>query len=650
METTTASGPKLDPEPNPKPDPKPQISLEDVHFSYPGDADEALRGVTLRIRAGEHVCILGGNGSGKSTLVQLINALLLPTGGRVNVLGLDTAEPSNALAIRQQAAMVFQHPEDQMVTSVVADDVAFGPENLSVPQPEIARRVDEALTTVGMATRAESDPADLSGGQKQRVAIAGALAMHPRILLLDEPSAMLDAGGRQAVRQTISDLHRRGITIVHVTHFMEDAQRASRVIVMHQGCAVLDGTPEQVFEHRSRMHELGLETPFAMQVEERLRACGMVGLPVTADTDVLAEAVAERLTGKTEAETGNRRQTLEQQDSRDQARTNEGPGNETASDTVISFENVSFSYAAARSARKRTGKSTHKRGSFISTLLGGRKQRSSEPEQFAQNNVSFHIAQGSLTALVGHTGSGKSTTVELACALKLPYAGTVRVGGIDTADLSRRRELRKLVGYVSQLPERQLFAETVFDDVAFGPRNLGLGEDEIEARVREALAAVNLPATDALLSRSPFSLSGGQQRSVALAGVLAMHQRILVLDEPMAGLDPAGRAHTRDLLLRLKRSGITLILVTHSMDDVAELADHVLALDDGKLVADGTPAEVFRCAQADGAPSSKFPAELGLPSALSFAHKLQNCNAHLKQLPLTIGELAEEVARYGTAR
>lgn len=213
----------------------PIIQLDNVRLSYPSPTAqpvEALRGITLSIAQGEHVCILGSNGSGKSSLIQLLNALILPTSGDVRVLGKSTLDPANAMAIRTRAAMVFQHPEDQMTTSVVADDVAFGPENLGAPREQIVQRVDAALAAVGMGHLAQADPADLSGGQKQRVAIAGALAMDPQILLLDEPAAMLDTHGRQSIQRIVGSLKRRGITVVHVTHYMDDALLADRVIVL----------------------------------------------------------------------------------------------------------------------------------------------------------------------------------------------------------------------------------------------------------------------------------------------------------------------------------------------------------------------------------------------------------------------------------
>lgn len=515
----------------------PIISLDHVHLAYPGAGVEALSDLTLQIPAGQNVCILGGNGSGKSTLLQLVNALVLPTSGEVSVCGMSTSDPALSLKIRAQTASVFQHPEDQMVTSIVADDVAFGPENLRVSQPSIARRVESALAAVDMTERAQSDPSDLSGGQTQRVAIAGAIAMEPEILLLDEPCAMLDAEGRESVRAIISQLHEQGITILHVTHFMEDARSAERVIVLDHGAIAFDGPPAELFEQPQLVNELGLEMP--------RRAVGL-------NAPASGPQPGASPTATTAPQT---------------------------SPSVV-FDRVSFSYAQAANPRKRS----KGRSLFGRTRDGNAAAPSAGDAPLAVDSISFEAHPGTLTALIGRTGSGKSTTAELACALKLPSSGSVRIAGIDTSDLERRKELRRLVGYVAQLPERQLFAETVFDDVAFGPRNLGLSPEEVEGRVCGALRSVNIEPTDALLRTSPFTLSGGQQRSVALAGVLAMQQPILVLDEPMAGLDPRGRARVRALIRDLKRAGTALLMVTHSIEDVAELADQVVALACGRRV------------------------------------------------------------------
>lgn len=584
---------------------EPAIDFADVRFTYP-DGTEALRGVTLSIARGEHVCVLGGNGSGKSTLARLMNALLVPTEGRARVVGRDVdGSMEQALDIRRCVAMVFQYPDDQMVTSIVADDVAFGPENLGVPTAEIARRVDAALEAVDMTEFAQADPADLSGGQRQRVAIAGALATEPEVLVLDEPAAMLDARGHHAIQRVLRDLAARGITIVHITHFMDNALDADRVIVLDRGTVALDGAPAEVFAQRDAIERLGLELPFELRLEDALATCDATeathepGIEPAAATPRTPAPASDHAPGP-------------------------APGSSPA--PAIALEHVSFSYADERHPHRRTG---------LLARLGIRLRRMPRTADTLRD-LTASVPAGSLTALIGRTGSGKSTTAELACALKLPNTGRVLVAGIDSADASRRDELRARVGFVAQLPERQLFAETVFDDVAFGPRNLGLDEEEVARRIAEALDAVGLPAEPGLLDRSPFALSGGQRRAVAIAGVLAMRPGILILDEPMAGLDPQARRRMRALMRSLKARGTTLFTITHDMDDVAELADHVIALDRGAVVAEGSPREVFSVDE------QLLP---GVPSALAAARRLRAQGIPIAGDPLTLDELVKEVRR-----
>ena len=267
----------------------PIIRFEDVSFSYDGE-HTVLDHVDLSVERGAFVVILGHNGSGKSTLARHINALLTPDAGRVTVMGLDTGDLDEQIEIRRHAGMVFQNPDNQMVTSIVADDVAFGPENLGIPQPEIVRRVDEALAAVAMTDYAQADPTELSGGQKQRVSIAGMLAMEPDILVFDEPCAMLDPRGRRGVRRVMRKLNDKGMTIVHITHFMEDALEADVIHVMERGQIVLSGTPEEVFSHGDRLRALGLEQPFAMRLAKRLRDRG-VDVPDTPRLEELEDAL-----------------------------------------------------------------------------------------------------------------------------------------------------------------------------------------------------------------------------------------------------------------------------------------------------------------------------------------------------------------------
>ena len=252
------------------------LRLEDVSYQYEPDARPAVSHVTLAVERGSFVAVLGHNGSGKSTLAKLMNALFLPTEGRVLVCGMDTLTEEKVWNIRRHAGMVFQNPDNQIVANVVREDVAFGLENLGVPQDEMVRRVEAALSAVRMSEFAETAPHMLSGGQKQRVAIAGVLAMEPELIIMDEATAMLDPSGRAEVLATVRKLNReKGMTVVWITHFMEEAAQADRLIVMNDGSVALEGTPRQVFSRVEEIKALGLDVPPMAELAQTLRERGM---------------------------------------------------------------------------------------------------------------------------------------------------------------------------------------------------------------------------------------------------------------------------------------------------------------------------------------------------------------------------------------
>ena len=274
----------------------PVIVFENVHYTYPGDELESLCGVSLTIEKGSFVAVLGRNGSGKSTLAKHMNAILVPDTGRVLIDGIDSADESRLLELRRRVGMVFQNPDNQIVANVVEDDVAFAPENLGVPSGEIRRRVDASLHLVGMYEHRSHAPHLLSGGQKQRVAIAGVIAMQPEIIVLDEPTAMLDPQGRKEVVDTVYTLCRtRGITVIFITHHMDECIDADRLIVMSNGSVLADGTPAEVFADRALIEREGLDVPETVRLLQDLRTDGL-DLPADAlDVDSCADAIAQAL-------------------------------------------------------------------------------------------------------------------------------------------------------------------------------------------------------------------------------------------------------------------------------------------------------------------------------------------------------------------
>ena len=580
----------------------PIICMRDVSFTYDGEAF-ALSGASAQIERGEFVCILGGNGSGKSTLAKHLNALLVPDKGQVEVCGMDTSERQHTYAIRQSAGMVFQNPDDQLVASLVEDDVAFGPENLGVPTAELRQRVTQRLEDVGLSGFEKHETHALSGGQKQRVAIAGALAMNPEILILDEASAMLDPRGRKGLMRVVRSLNNQGMTVVMITHFMEEAALADRVIVLNEGKVARVGTPQKVLVDIDALSALNLEVPFAAELSQALHRAG-VPVAAAVTEEELAKSVFSLFGSHVEKACGDEGEDAERRRAHDEVASQgshveaatvredstsctKTPASSTAStdgDVLIWLENVSFTYDAAEARRQRkAGKKPAPKQA---------KWGNSPEALWALDNVSLKVRKGEFLGIAGHTGSGKSTLIQHMNGILHPTSGRVVAFGSDIAEKGAANDVRGRVGVVFQYPENQLFAATVAEDVAFGPRNLGLSEEEVNARVERSLRTVGLNPEE-IAARSPFELSGGQQRRVAFAGVLAMEPEVLVLDEPAAGLDPKARKSFLDMVSHLHKEGLTVVMVSHNMDDLANLCDRVAVMSEGKLLMEGTPAEVF---------------------------------------------------------
>lgn len=533
------------------------IKVENLCFDYVNTDENGkviekttvLKNINLSVPEGQFLAVLGHNGCGKSTLAKHFNAILTPTSGKVVVNGIDTTDEERLYDIRQSVGMVFQNPDNQLVATIVEEDVAFAPENLGVPPKEIRERVDNALKQVDMYEFREHAPHQLSGGQKQRVAIAGIIAMQPRCIVMDEPTAMLDPKGRREVMNTIKRLNReQGITVILITHYMDEAAQADRVVVMDDGSVLMDDVPRKVFARADELRAVGLDVPQVTELCGILRKNGV---------DISNEIIFEDECANAILALNPKSKFSEYpKEELNSAPTDEKP-------VAVKLENLTYKYS-------------------IGTPF----------EKVAVDNVNLSIKQGEFVGIIGHTGSGKSTLIQHLNGLIKPFSGTVFIENTDIWGKSVKiRDIRFKVGIVFQYSEHQLFEETVAKDIAYGPANMGLSDEEVQKRVREAAESMGIVH---LLEKSPFELSGGQQRRVALAGVLAMNPDILILDEPAAGLDPKGRDKIFSLIKKYhENSGKTILLVSHSMEDIVKYAGKVLVMNKGGLFCYDETDKVF---------------------------------------------------------
>ncbi len=527
------------------------ISLKNVKFIYDNSEKTVLDDISLCFEKGEFVSILGHNGSGKSTLAKLLNGLYSPTEGSVTVFGLDASVPENLWEIRSKVGMVFQNPDNQLIASIVEDDIAFGPENLGIEPLEIRKRIDEALAMVEMSKYIKKPPHQLSGGQKQRIAIAGVMAMRPDVVVFDEPTSMLDPVGRREVLETIEILRNNGITVILITHYMEEALQSDRVIVLHEGKVALDSTPENVFDDAGMLKELSLKLPDVYYFAHLLRS---KGLHIKKGIRDYLELTGEIIKLKDKLNT----------------------------DVNLDADNLLYKYA-------------DKPNVISLKSVNYYYNKDTIYEYHAIRDMDLTVNKGEYIGIIGSTGSGKSSLVQLLNGLNKVNSGNLEILDFSSSSLKPDYiNLRKRVGLVFQYPEYQLFEETVFKDVSFGPRNLGVSEESLSDVVNTALSSVSLNP-DNYVHLSPFELSGGEKRRVAIAGVLAMEPDVLILDEPAAGLDPVSRDEILGFIKKEHmRDGRTTVIVSHDMREIARYCDRVIVLAEGKVVMFDEPKNVYK--------------------------------------------------------
>ncbi|PMC45405.1 cobalt ABC transporter ATP-binding protein [Peptoniphilus lacrimalis] len=486
------------------------VSLQKVRFSYDGGKTWILDGIDLEIAYGQRIAIIGKNGSGKSTLSKIIAGLSSPDSGIVTLCGIKVFEANNVDSkayqkARESIGALFQSPEDQIVTTVVEDDVAFGLENLCASKEFMKQNISKALCAVNMENHRFSDPSNMSGGQQQRVAIASSIATKSKLLVLDEPTSMLDSCAKTDVNKLFDKLQTRGTTIVQVTHKISECKNADRILMLENG----------------KLRDVSL-----LELEEFYAEKS----PAVIGSKSMTENVEKSNAENSNAESKNKRDS-----------------NKTNKNAAIEISNLSVSYANSQNPIIR--------------------------------DYSLSVKAGEIVAIMGKNGCGKSTLAKAICALIKYDSGSICVNGIKISEKtskSQMREIRKNIGYVMQLPEQQLFAQTVFEDVAYGPKNFGLEGCELRSRVLSALKSLHI---EHLAQKSPFELSGGQQRLAAIAGILACNPKILVLDEPTAGLDFEYAKIVLKILSDLHNKGVTIIVITHDFSEAKSLGARIVTLD-----------------------------------------------------------------------
>jgi energy-coupling factor transport system ATP-binding protein len=520
------------------------VHIRDLTYSYRRQQRRlALDSVNLEIFEGEFVAIAGRAGAGKSSLCYALNGLIPHSfGGRmegdVYVCGLNTRH-TFVPDLARHVGFVLQNAESQLVGLTVEEDVSFGLENIALPRSEVALRVAAALKTVHLENYPQRSPWTLSGGQKQRLAIAAALAFQPELLVLDNPTAELDPVGKQEVMSTLGRLnHEHGVTLIVVNPELEEMlPYASRVVLMESGKVTRQGTPAEVLDSTEEVERVGLRLPDIVQVASQLRArkrwTGM--LPITID-----DAAAGMRSLVSDSHRPNKA----------------APGKKPAREPLIEMEDVSFSYPDGTPVLR---------------------------------NINLTVRHGEFVTLMGPNGAGKTTLAKHMNGLLAPTSGQVRVRGIDTRDTTVTR-LAKTVGYVFQNPDHQLFCRSTAEELAFGPRNLGWTKNRVDEAVRVALERLGEGGRG---NEDPFFMGLAERKLIAIASVLVMEPKMLVLDEPATGADHDAALRIMNYLARLHRQGMTIVIVTHDVSLAANYAERIVALRAGEVVLDGPPSEVF---------------------------------------------------------
>jgi len=532
------------------------LKIEDLWFRFEGSKEYVLKGINLTFNRGEFVLMIGPSGCGKTTLINTINGIIPHViqgfrKGKVYVAGKEVGEAKLA-EISTHVATVFQDPETQFFTLSVIDEIVFGPENLKLPSDEIEKRLDFAVKATGIEDLLEKDLMSLSGGQKQRVAIASAMAMMPDILILDEPTTNLDPKGAAEVLKTIADLRNKtNALIILIEHRLEEVSKyADRVLVMNEGKIIANGRPREVFSNPNLLYEIGIRPPWAAETIVRLKKMGLISpnSPIPLTPEEAAQILINELESIHRATTGEEILKMMSEEEEYINASNRKP--------IIEINNLWHQYPDGTLALK---------------------------------GINLKIYEGEFVGIIGQNGAGKTTLLLHILGLLRPSHGEVRVFGKNVLNMSVG-ELSQKIGLIFQNPDLMLFQNTVWSEIAFGPKNIGLPKKEIEARVKEALEMMRLIGFE---KRHPRALSRGQRHRVAVASILSMRPKIIIADEPTTGQDFGASKKYLELLQKLNRAGTTVIVVSHDMDLIARFTKRVIVLKEGRVLIDGPTRAVF---------------------------------------------------------
>lgn len=509
--------------------------------NLPENQPDVLRRITLEIKPGSFCAIIGSNGSGKTTLLRAIAGLLLPTSGQILVDGMDTRDSKHQSHLRSLIGVVFQNPADQIVASTVEEDIAFGLENANLPTAVIKDRVARQLKNLDLIQEASHPPHLLSGGQIQKCALAGVLARQPRILLFDEPTTMLDPLSRKSFLNQIKALHKQGMTLLLVTHHMEEAFQADHIYVLHEGLLKIGGTPAEILEKADMLCEIGLTIPEIALLSNKLCALGWDVPCNTLSVDDLIAALPEYNQSFLD-----QKQTITQEEN----------------DVLIEIKDINYTYLAETPLARP-----------------------------ALRGATLSVNGGEIHGLAGSNGSGKSTILQHINGILRPERGTVRVAELAIEDpKTPLKEVIKKVGLVFQSPEQQFFEEFAGDEIAYGPKQLK--RDRVLERVKSAMEQVGLNF-DTYKDRRIETLSGGEKRKLAIASTLVLDQDVLLFDEPTAGMDPESRDEIMNLFKNLASEGKTIIIASHRVEELAELSQHLSLMSRGQVVNSGLPFQIL---------------------------------------------------------